>query len=429
MENRLKKHNKHKDRGNVLYIMKRDQRIFDNHALNFAVEVGKRNKSKIYIGVKPLKYNDRQKMLIIQGIEEMKREGTQFNLPISILEEAKDFIQRYKINTVILDYCPIREYLKYDDEVIEYCNKKKMAIYTCDAHNMVPWALLEKYKRTSSSVKMDLYKLFPKYCNDFQSLEVYPFNDTKEVESINKTASSLGGTFNIDEKNVSPSGGYKNGMATFWKFINEKNRGYKADRNDPSKDGLSNLSQYLHLGHVSPQKIIYLYNEGVEDSEVFLNEIFVWRETAEHFCSKEKNYDNIEGALGWVKESLAAHKSDVREYLYSLEQFENSETHESLWNAAQTEMVVTGKMHGYVRMYWAKQIMKWTENVDRALEIAIYLNDKYSSDGNDPNGYLGVMWSICGSMDRAFKDRPITGKIRPMNTFKANDYISKWKRP
>ena len=30
---------------------------------------------------------------------------------------------------------------------------------------------------------------------------------------------------------------------------------------------------------------------------------------------------------------------------------------------------------------------------------AIYLNDRYELDGRDPSGYVGCMWSICGTHD------------------------------
>ena len=52
-------------------------------------------------------------------------------------------------------------------------------------------------------------------------------------------------------------------------------------------------------------------------------------------------------------------------------------------------MVREGKMHGFLRMYWAKKILEWTESPEKALEDAIYLNDKYELDGRDPNGYVG----------------------------------------
>jgi deoxyribodipyrimidine photo-lyase len=78
-------------------------------------------------------------------------------------------------------------------------------------------------------------------------------------------------------------------------------------------------------------------------------------------------------------------------------------------------MVNTGKMHGYMRMYWAKKILEWTQTPEEAQSIAIYLNDTYELDGRDANGYTGIAWSIGGVHDRAWFERPIFGKIRYMN--------------
>ena len=101
--------------------------------------------------------------------------------------------------------------------------------------------------------------------------------------------------------------------------------------------------------------------------------------------------------------------------MYSLEEFEAGATHEDLWNAAQMELVHTGKMHGYMRMYWAKKILEWTEKPEEALRVAIYLNDRYSLDGRDPSGYVGCMWAIGGVHDQGWKERNVFGKIRYMN--------------
>lgn len=82
-------------------------------------------------------------------------------------------------------------------------------------------------------------------------------------------------------------------------------------------------------------------------------------------------------------------RKDKREYLYTLEEFENAQTHDDLWNAAQLQLVKIGKIHGFMRMYWAKKILEWTTSPEEALKWAIYLNDRYSMDGRDPNGYVG----------------------------------------
>merc|ERR1712242_359015 len=68
-----------------------------------------------------------------------------------------------------------------------------------------------------------------------------------------------------------------------------------------------------------------------------------------------------------------------------------------------------------MRMYWAKKILEWTESPEEALRISIRLNDHYSLDGCDSNGYVGCMWSIMGIHDMGWTERPIFGKIRYMN--------------
>jgi deoxyribodipyrimidine photo-lyase len=131
---------------------------------------------------------------------------------------------------------------------------------------------------------------------------------------------------------------------------------------------------------------------------------------------------------------LIQHWDDPRPFLYSREEFESALTHDPLWNAAQMEMVVTGKMHGYMRMYWAKKILEWSRTPEEAMHIAIDLNDTYSLDGRDPNGYTGIAWSIGGLHDRPWFPRPVFGTIRYMSyegcrkKFNVNKYISDEKK-
>ncbi|XP_057994463.1 deoxyribodipyrimidine photo-lyase-like [Hevea brasiliensis] len=127
------------------------------------------------------------------------------------------------------------------------------------------------------------------------------------------------------------------------------------------------------------------------------------------------HYDSLQGAWEWAQNTLLDHASDKREHIYSLEQLERAQTADPLWNASQLEMIHYGKMHGFMRMYWAKKILVWTRGPEEALAISIHLNDKYELDGRDPSGYVGCMWSICGVHDQGWKERPVFGKIRYMN--------------
>jgi deoxyribodipyrimidine photo-lyase len=98
-------------------------------------------------------------------------------------------------------------------------------------------------------------------------------------------------------------------------------------------------------------------------------------------------------------------------------------------------MARTGKMHGYLRMYWAKKILEWSPSPEEALATAIRLNDRYSLDGRDPNGYTGCAWSIGGVHDRPWFDRPVFGQVRYMNAagagrkFDTAMFIAKWADP
>ena len=220
-------------------------------------------------------------------------------------------------------------------------------------------------------------------------------------------------------------------------FLQNRLPTYDEQRNDPTLDGQSNLSPYLHFGQLSAQRVALETSKASANKkakEAFLEELIVRRELSDNFCFYNENYDNFKGFPDWAKKTHEIHRKDRREYLYSREEFEQATTHDDLWNAAQIEMIERGKMHGYMRMYWAKKIFEWTASPEEALDIAIYLNDKYELDGRDPNGYTGIAWSIGGVHDRAWFERPVFGKIRYMNyngcksKFNVRAYIDKYKR-
>jgi len=98
-------------------------------------------------------------------------------------------------------------------------------------------------------------------------------------------------------------------------------------------------------------------------------------------------------------------------------------------------MITEGKMHGWLRMYWAKKVLEWTETPADALRIVNTLNDRYEMDGRDPNGYVGAAWSIGGVHDRAWTERKIFGKVRYMNLngayrkFDVDTFVDRYVNP
>ena len=142
----------------------------------------------------------------------------------------------------------------------------------------------------------------------------------------------------------------------------------------------------------------------------------------------------MQSVPNWAVKTLEAHANDLREFIYTTKELEEATTHDELWNAAQIEMMQTGKLHGYMRMYWAKKILEWSESPQKAIDTAMYLNDAYSIDGGDPNGYVGILWSIAGLHDRPWTERPIFGMVRYMNAaglrrkFDTNRYVERVTR-
>jgi deoxyribodipyrimidine photo-lyase len=221
------------------------------------------------------------------------------------------------------------------------------------------------------------------------------------------------------DRSVSPVESFRGGMAAAKKrlveFIDGKMDRYDSLKNDPGEDVLSNLSPYLHFGQISPLYItLEVLKHPGPGSDAFLEELIVRRELSMNFTNYNRNYESFAGLPDWAKRTLTEHAHDPREYLYSLEELEEARTHDPYWNAAQTETVTTGKMHGYMRMYWGKKILEWTASPEEAFSRALYLNNKYELDGRDPNGFAGVAWCF-GKHDRSWARRPVFGNVRYMN--------------
>jgi len=194
---------------------------------------------------------------------------------------------------------------------------------------------------------------------------------------------------------------------------------YAVDRNHPGLDGTSQLSPYLHFGHIGPREVARAVRDADaprEDRDAFLEEFIVRRELSVNYVRFNPRYDSLEGCEPWALRTLDAHRGDPRAPRYGAGALEAADTHDPLWNAAQIQMVETGWMHGYVRMYWAKKILEWTRTPEEAFEVAVALNDRYEVDGRDPNGYTGIAWAVGGKHDRAWgPERPVYGTIRYMS--------------
>lgn len=413
--------------GEIVYWMSRDQRIDSNWAFSYAQRLSIEHKLplRIVFTLSPvfLDATLRQYSFMIEGLKQVEKRASSLNIPFTLLlgdvvPSFVDFLQTHQIAAIISDFDPLKIKRIWKEKIL---SETTVPLIEVDAHNIVPCRFV------SQKVEFGAYTIRPKIKRNLDEyfeippqpkqneFAIFPVNNTTnwdEVYSLLKVSNSV-----LPSTVYLP--GREEGLSVLQTFIQQKVEFYGSLRNDPTKGMISNLSPYLHFGQISAIECAVqakqLEEEFPESVASFLEELIVRRELSDNFCLYNSRYDSFDGFPDWAKNSLNDHRNDKREFTYSLEEFENSSTHDALWNAAQNEMVRTGKMHGYMRMYWAKKILEWTKTPEEAHSIAIYLNDRYQIDGRDPNGYVGVAWSIGGVHDRAWFERPIYGKIRYMN--------------
>ncbi len=452
-------------RGPVAYWMSRDQRVEDNWALFFArgvaVEAGVPLVVVFCLTNGFLGALRRQYEFMLKGLQEIDKSLSLKKIPFFFLRgdpgiKIPEFVREYNIGTLVTDFSPLRIKRGWIETIT---SDIEVPFFEVDAHNVVPcWEVSQKDEYAAHTFRPKLYRMLPEFLEEYPELEAeheFPeiYSSSGKLKSFpNKLENKIKSLLHKDlQENLSEDlpennpesffeqghfePGEKAARKVLDNFLAEKLDSYSALRNDPTKDGVSDLSPYLHFGQISAQRVVLEVEKAEVDPQSkksFLDEILVWKEISDNFCYYNPFYDSFEGFSSWARESLNAHRQDRREFIYTLQEFEAGKTHDPLWNASQMELLRRGKMHGYMRMYWAKKILEWSESPEKALEIAIYLNDRYEMDGRDPNGYAGIVWSIGGVHDRAWREREVIGKVRYMSyegckrKFDVNSYIAKY---
>jgi deoxyribodipyrimidine photo-lyase len=428
--------------GPVVYWMSRDQRVHDNWALLFAQKMAiekNRPLAVIFCLVSDfLEATIRQYGFMLKGLKEIENRLSDFNISFIVLSgnpecEIPSFIKKINASCLISDFDPLRIKRIWKRDVAKSIT---IPFYEVDAHNIVPCLFVsDKIEFAAYTIRPKINKALIEFLDEYPSIKQMKTSELSANEiNWKQVEKSLKVNQEVKEVNwLKP--GETAALEMLEDFIKNRFENYYLLRNDPTKEGQSNLSPYLHFGQISAQRIaleIKRLNGNRESEKAFLEEMIIRRELSDNFCYFNPKYDSFDGFHEWAKTSLNQHRKDEREFIYSSKDFEQAKTHEDLWNAAQTELVRNGKMHGYMRMYWAKKILEWSKSPEEALKIAIYLNDKYELDGRDPNGYTGIAWSIGGVHDRPWFERPVYGKIRYMNRngaekkFDIDSYINKF---
>jgi deoxyribodipyrimidine photo-lyase len=410
----------------VVYWMQRSQRGIDNPALDLAVEAANTLGKPVVVFFAPVPFypnaNLRPYRFLVEGIPDIAaalgKRGIGFVLRRYPDHSLLKFCEEVKAALVVGDENPMREPEHWRQLAAK---KLRVPLWTVDSDVIVPSRLIEKEQYAAFHLRKKLHAQLDHYLvNPGNPRAKHPWKKPPHVHSLPADFDVTEG-WKLD-RSVGPvktfKGGTKEAIRLLGEFVGKKLARYDRQRNHPELDGTSGMSPYLHFGHISPLTIALAVQKAdapKADKESFIDQLLVWRELAINFVTYNPNYDNFESGETWAHRTLAEHAKDARPYLYSEQQLENAETHDPLWNAAQLQMVNSGWMHNYMRMYWGKKILEWSRTPAEAYRIAVVLNDKYELDGRDPNGYAGVAWSIVGKFDRPWFTRPIFGLIRYMS--------------
>ena len=419
--------------GYVLYWAQMNRRVSSNHGLAFAVE--RANK----LGLPVLYYegltctyphaNDRLHTFLLEGVPDTAKQLAKIGIgyvfyPRRRKSDANDILYRLaaKAAMVVTDDYPTFIAARHNTSVPA---KIDCPYYAVDSSCVVPMSRMEKREWAAYTIRPKINRMLPEYLKPFEMPPVHlkyeggvpAFHVAMTKDGINDLVASC----EIDHT-VRPStafhGGSEEAQKRLTQFLATKLRTYARERNEPSAHATSNLSPYLHFGHISPLHVALQARAYAEEHQLvaseFLEELIVRRELSFNFARFTPNFDSLESLPNWALTTLAKHAKDKRDPVFTTRQMEACETYDPLWNATQKELLLRGKMHGYYRMYWGKKIIEWSATHEEALRFMIAMHDRYALDGRDPNTYVGILWCF-GLHDRPWVERPIFGQIRYMS--------------
>lgn len=427
----------------ILYWLQGSQRVSDNRALSLAGKLANRLGKPLVVAFLFMpdypEANYRHFNFMYEGIKETvgKLQAAGVGVQVEI-EQRNEFFKSISENAglIITDQGFLQEPRSWRKELGEIADT---AVIEIASNTAVPVeAASQKEEYAAYTLRKKINSLRDKF------LEIWKFPELNhsgkkytripdDFFSRDKFLASLNIPVVTPELRTSIKGGYAAAKKQLESFTAGDLKQYD-QRNDPDLNIQSGLSPYLHFGNISPREIaleVINSSSRQEVKEEFLEELIVRRELSHNFIYYNNDYDKFPDCLPeWAATTLREHSQDERDYCYSLEEFEQAETHDKYWNAAQLELNYTGNMHNYMRMYWGKKILEWSAGPESAFTTALYLNNRYALDGRDPNSYAGVAWCF-GKHDRAWQERPVYGKVRYMNRrglerkFKMKDYLER----
>ncbi|HKU76723.1 MAG TPA: deoxyribodipyrimidine photo-lyase [Pyrinomonadaceae bacterium] len=417
----------------VLYWMQMFKRANHNYALNFAIQMANEHGLPLVV-YEGLKFyypwaNDRFHTFILEGVAEKQAEFAERGIRYVFYLQRNDRDQKHTVAKLaheaallVTDDYPCFIIPEHNERIAQL----KLPVYAVDANGMVPLSALPKEEYAAYTIRPKIHRLLPDLPRNIVTPPVEVQNATLEVDSPETAVTAdniaeLVAQCDIDHS-VKPSNLYHGGTAAGRKrlkhFVSNILPQYDKTHNEPSIDGVSRLSPYLHFGFLSIQEIVAAAETAKAPKaakDAFLEQAIVRRELSFNLTRHNPHYDSLKSLPPWALQTMREHAGDPHPELIDEEIIEAAETYDELWNAAQRELVNTGHLHNYVRMLWGKKVIEWQRTYEMAFELLVHLNNKYALDGRDPNSYAGILWCF-GKHDRPWFEREIFGTIRYMTS-------------
>jgi deoxyribodipyrimidine photo-lyase len=407
--------------------MQQSQRAACNHALQYAVRRADELELPVVVGFgitqRYPEANERHYAFMLEGLRETEKALAERGIQLVVrkqppvdaaLELADDAAE------VIADRGYLRFQKVWRRRVAERAGRRVVQV---ESDVVVPVETTSgKEEYAARTIRPRIHEQLDGFLVPLE--ETDPSRDSLDMELDGADladVSSLLGELRLN-RDTTPAPHFRGGTAEaerlLAEFIKSKLERYADGRNEPAADCVSHMSPYLHFGQISPLRVALAVDEapgkGADNVEAYLEELIVRRELSMNYCHHCTDYDSLDGLPDWAQDTLADHADDRRKHTYTMDQLERADTHDPWWNAAQREMVLRGKMHNYMRMYWGKKILEWVPDPREAFRVALTLNNRYELDGRDGNSFTGVAWCF-GKHDRAWAERPVFGKVRYMS--------------
>ena len=411
--------------GHVLYWMQASVRADWNHALEYAIREANRLDRPLIacfgLTADFPEANARHYTFLLEGLRDAARALARRGVPLIVRRGSPDRVAVQLAREAALVVTD-RGYLRIQREWrARAAARIPCALIEVESDVVVPVETASDHEAYSAAtLRPRIHAHLSRFLVPLPATRLRPaapgrLPESLDLDDIPRLVRELG----VDAS-VAPAPGFRGGAGEaarrLRRFLRHGLGRYHHDRNDPGLEGQSDLSPYLHFGHISPLRIALAVQRLARGpaAEAYLEELIVRRELSMNFTHYHPDYDRFECLPGWARATLQTHARDPRPERYTAAELEAGRTGDRYWNAAQTEMVRTGKMHGYMRMYWGKKILEWMPSPAEAFAVALRLNNRYQLDGRDPNSFAGVAWCF-GKHDRPWGERPIFGLVRYMN--------------